>query len=75
MQAKIINQKSRDYGRVGTIVERGDPHCPYSICKVQFDEHRAGEYKVFSVGEVELLCDGRPVMIQQLFDFAKESDD
>ena len=55
MEARIANRKSRDYGRTGTVLEPGDPKCPYSICKIQFEEHRADEYKVFAVGEVEFL--------------------
>ena len=75
MEAKITNKKSRDYGRTGTILEPGDPNGPYSICKVQFEEHRAGEYKVFSVGEVEILSKGKTVATQGMFDFMEETGD
>ena len=75
MEAKITNKKSRDYGRIGTVLEPGDPNCPYSICKIQFEEHGAGEYKVFSVREVEFLSKGKPAVTQGMFDFMAETGD
>ena len=73
VEAKITNKKSRDYGRTGTVLEPGDPKCPYSICKIQFEEHGAGEYKVFSVREVEFLSKGKAVATQGTFDFMEET--